>query len=121
VVLFLSVLAGGCRGRGDRLERDGAAALTGGDAARGVAAVRRYGCDACHSIPGVPGADRKVGPSLAGIDRRMYIGGVLPNSPGNLIRWIRAPREVDPNTAMPNLGVTQQDARDIAAYLYTLR
>ena len=98
-----------------------AAALTGGDPARGRAAMRAYGCVSCHTIPGVTGAQALVGPSLAGIAERSYIGGVLPNSPENLVRWIRDPRGVDPRTAMPDVGVSERDARDIAGYLYSLR
>ena len=98
-----------------------AAALTGGSPDRGRAIIPGYGCPACHTIPGVPGATGKVGPPLAGIVERAYVGGVLPNTPQNLIRWIQNPPAVDPLTAMPNVGVTQADARDIAAYLYTLR
>jgi cytochrome c2 len=98
-----------------------AAALTGGDPDRGPARMRAYGCSSCHTIPGVPGAHSEVGPPLGGIARRMYVAGVLANTPDNLVRWIRHPTQVDPNTAMPDMGVTEQDARDIAAYLYTLR
>ena len=101
--------------------KDAAAALTGGSPDRGRVLIPRYGCPACHTIPGVPGATAKVGPPLAGIVGRAYVGGVLPNTPQNLIRWIQNPPAVDPLTAMPNVGVTQADARDIAAYLYTLR
>jgi len=97
-----------------------AQAMTGGDPARGKAAIGRYGCATCHTIPGVRGADGLVGPPLSRMARRVYIAGVLTNMPDNLIRWIRSPREVDPLTAMPDLGVTPQDARDIAGYLYTL-
>jgi cytochrome c2 len=95
--------------------------MTGGDAARGPALMRKYGCQSCHVIPGVTGADGLVGPPLAGIASRSYIGGVLPNAPDNMLRWLRDPRAVDPLTAMPNVGVTASDARHIAAYLYTLR
>ena len=98
-----------------------AAALTGGDPVRGRAAMRAYGCVSCHTIPGVTGAQALVGPSLAGIAERSYIGGVLTNSPENLVRWIRDPRGVDPRTAMPDVGVSERDARDIAGYLYSLR
>jgi cytochrome c len=69
----------------------------------------------------VVGADGLVGPPLTGIASRAFIAGVLPNAPDNMIRWIRDPRAVDSLTAMPNTGVTPADARDIAAYLYTLR
>ena len=83
--------------------------------------IEGYGCGACHDIPGVRGADALVGPPLERWARRGYIAGRLPNSPENLARWIESPREVDPETAMPDLGVTETEAQDIAAYLYTLR
>jgi cytochrome c len=104
---------------------DGAAAsanqITGGNADRGRELIRSYGCGTCHSIPGVTGANGLVGPPLGGIASRSYIGGVLPNAPDNMLRWLHDPRAVDPLTAMPNVGVTPSDARHIAAYLYTLR
>ena len=106
----------------DRREsRAYAAAMTGGDPDRGRAAVTTYGCSSCHTIPGVRGADAIVGPPLTRMGGRTYVAGVLPNTPDNLVRWITDPPGVDPLTAMPNLGVTEQDARDLAAYLYTLR
>lgn len=98
-----------------------AAALTGGDPHRGAQAISRYGCSTCHTIPGVRGADALVGPPLTKMGSRSYIAGVLPNTPDNMIRWIKNPPEVDRLTAMPNLGVSDQDARDIAGYLYTLK
>jgi hypothetical protein len=67
----------------------------------------------------VPGAAGLVGPALGGIGSRAYVAGVLTNTPGNLVRWIQSPREVDPLTAMPDLGVGAGDARDIASFLYT--
>jgi cytochrome c2 len=98
-----------------------AAELTGGNSLRGQAAIRQHGCPSCHTIPGVPGAYGLVGPPLGGIASRVYIAGVLQNTPANMIRWIQAPRAVDERTAMPNLGVTESEARDIAGYLYTLK
>ena len=62
-----------------------------------------------------------VGPPLVGWARRTMVAGYLPNTPDQLVRWITAPQSVAPGNAMPNLGVTDRDARDIAAYLYTLR
>jgi cytochrome c2 len=93
----------------------------GGDPARGRAMLRKYGCQSCHTIPGVAGASGLVGPPLAGIASRAYIAGVLTNTPENMERWIQDPRAVDSLTAMPNAGVTETDARHITAYLYTLR
>ncbi|HET7436145.1 MAG TPA: c-type cytochrome [Thermoanaerobaculia bacterium] len=109
-----------CEPRPGRHEAE-AAQLTGGNPERGKTAIRRYGCGACHTIPGVAGANASVGPSLDKLASRSYLAGRLINSPDNLIRWIRFPREVDHQTAMPDMAVTDRDARDIAAYLYTLR
>jgi cytochrome c2 len=111
---------GGCE-RSGALSAQGAAHLTGGNAYRGAESIRRFGCGACHVIPGIPGAAGEVGPPLAGVGGRAYIGGVLTNTPDHMVRWIVNPRAVDSLTAMPNLGVTEGDARDIAAYLYTRR
>ena len=93
----------------------------GGNARTGRDAIRRYGCYACHTINGVPGAHGLVGPPLDGIGNREFIAGELPNTPANLMRWIQHPRQVEPHTVMPEMGVTEQDSRDIVAYLYTLR
>ncbi len=96
-----------------------AAQLTGGNPDRGAARIPQYGCGACHTIPGIPGAHGLVGPSLAGLKTRMYIAGALPNEPLNLERWVQNPHSIQERTVMPNLGVTPQDAADIAAYLYS--
>jgi cytochrome c len=93
----------------------------GGNARTGRDAIRKYGCYACHTIDGVPGARGLVGPPLDGIGNREFIAGELSNTPANLMRWIQHPRQVEPHTVMPDMGVTEQDSRDIAAYLYTLR
>ena len=98
-----------------------AIAMTDGDPARGQVLMHTYGCETCHVIPGVDGAEARVGPPLAGIATRSYIAGVLPNAPANMMKWLRDPPSVDSLTAMPNVGVTPADARHIAAYLYTLR
>ena len=102
-------------------EADAMALTHGGDAARGKVLIRKYGCGSCHTIPRVPGAESTVGPSLQGIATHAYIAGVTPNQPENMIRWIMDPPSVDEKTAMPNLHVSATDARDIAAYLYTLQ
>ncbi len=93
----------------------------GGDPKRGKVTLRLYGCGVCHTIPGVPGARGAVGPPLDRVAKRAYLAGVLPNTPANMIRWIQNAPEVDPRTAMPDMGVTERDARDIVAYLHTLR
>lgn len=101
--------------------REEAHTLTGGDPQQGVAAIGRYGCGACHTIPGVRGATGTVGPPLAGIAARTYLAGRLSNSPSNMKHWIQHPQKVSPGTAMPEMHVTDEDATHITAFLYTLR
>ena len=91
-----------------------------GDPEQGKVAIRHYGCASCHVIPGIRGSKARVGPRLNDIGEQSYIAGVLRNEPENMVRWIRNPPGVNPLTAMPYLGVTEDDARDIAAYLYTM-
>jgi cytochrome c2 len=93
--------------------------ITGGDPRAGRALIARYGCASCHQIKGIAHAESQVGPPLDKIRSRGYIAGVLPHSADNLIKWIQHPRQVVPNTAMPELGVSQAEARDMAAYLYS--
>ncbi len=95
--------------------------VPGGDPARGQAALLGYGCEACHTIPGISGTTASVGPPLTQFALRRFVAGELPNTPENVIKWIMDPQGVEPGTAMPNLNVNQAAARDIAAYLYTLR
>lgn len=118
-VALASLLQTAC-GNGTEAEQI-SQATTGGSAARGRAAIGHYGCGSCHIIPGVDAATGLVGPPLSGIGSREYVAGVLQNTPQNLIRWIENPPAVDEHTVMPNLGVTHQDAVDIAGYLYTLK
>jgi cytochrome c2 len=115
------VLLAGCENGGPSAVEKKAAEMTGGEPSRGKDIIRRYGCSTCHTIPGVEGAHGQVGPSLEGIANRAYLAGKLPNTPENMMKWIREPQEVQPGTAMPELGVTEQDGKDIAAYLYTLQ
>ena len=96
-----------------------AAAMTGGDPRRGEAMFIQYGCGSCHALRNVRNATGMVGPPLDGVALRVIIGGHLSNTPTNLEHWIRQPREVAPGTAMPDLQVGEQDARDITAFLYT--
>jgi cytochrome c oxidase assembly factor CtaG/cytochrome c2 len=98
-----------------------AEAVTGGNASAGQAAIGKYGCGSCHTIPGIRAANATVGPPLDRIARRHYLGGHLTNTPDNMIKWIQHPQVIDPKNAMPELGLGDQDARDIAAFLYTLR
>ena len=109
-MLWFSVLAAvGCDGTQPP--------ATGGNPERGLLLLREFGCASCHVIPGVAAAMGQVGPSLERIGDRVYLAGFFPNTPANMARWIRAPDTVDPLTAMPNLGVSESQARDMAAYL----
>lgn len=92
-----------------------------GDPENGRLLLRQFGCGSCHRIPGVATAEGNVGPPLDAIARRVYLAGLLPNTPDNMVRWIRSPQSIDPRTAMPDLQVTEQHARDMTAYLYRLQ
>lgn len=94
--------------------------VPGGDPERGRAAITAMGCAACHSVPGVREADALVGPPLDRFRRRGIIAGRHPNRPEVVIEWIMNPQEMNPGSGMPDMGITEQVARDIAAYLYTL-
>jgi cytochrome c2 len=96
-----------------------AAAITGGDPNRGEAMFIEYGCGSCHAVENVRTATGNVGPPLDGIATRVIVAGHLANNPTNMERWIRDPQKVSPGTAMPDLNVSQGDARDITAFLYT--
>ena len=96
-----------------------AAAMTNGDPSHGPDLIRRYGCGGCHTISAVPGADGKVAASLDELRKRVFIGGgVIRNTPENLVRWIVDPRALSSKTAMPQTGIDEKEARDVAAFLY---
>lgn len=114
-LLLSALLASGCGAPEPPKVHD----VAGGDAQRGRALVERYGCVACHSIPGLASYGANVGPPLVDLAERGYLAGVLPNTPEDMVRWLRDPPAVDPRTAMPNLGVSRAEALDIAAFLYS--
>lgn len=119
-VLAIAVLAmaTACEGRNDAFA---ARQVPGGNATNGRNYMNAAGCGTCHMIPGVVNARGMVGPPLDHFAQRSFIAGELPNTAQNLVKWIVDPQSVEPNTAMPKLGVTPAEARDIAAYLYQLR
>ena len=122
IVLFAVLVAAGTAGGSKWYYQNQseaiARALTGGEPARAPDIIRRYGCSGCHTIPGIPGADGLVGASLSDIKHRVYVGGVAFNSPENLIRWIVSPQAFSEHSAMPATGISEVEARDVAAYLY---
>jgi cytochrome c len=94
--------------------------VPGGDAAQGKRLISQYQCGACHAIPGVADAAGGAGPALHGFGRRSYIAGRISNLPDTLTQWIVDPPAMKPGTLMPDMGISQADARHMAAYLYTL-
>lgn len=90
------------------------------DPDRGRALIQATGCGACHTIPGIAGAEGSVGPNLTDFADRAYVAGVLPNRPGDLTRWLINPPAHAPETAMPDVGLNEEEARHVAAYLYGL-
>jgi cytochrome c2 len=112
----LLLLGAGCEG--GKEERPYVTA-TGGDPRAGADTIRRVGCGACHQIPGIREAHGVVAGPLTDLRARSFIAGELPNTPENLVRWISSPNEVEPRTAMPNLGLDARQARNVAAYLYS--
>lgn len=119
--LVLCIAAGivsGCSG-GQKIESY--TPITGGYAHRGKQIMEQRECGTCHTIPGIPNANGVFGPPLMMFARRSYIAGNFPNTPSYLVRWIMSPKSLKPKTAMPDLGLSRQQARDVAAYLYTLR
>jgi cytochrome c2 len=115
LVLTCAALLGGCGD--DDLRRP----FVGGDAEIGKKLITQYQCGACHAIPGVPGAGGDAGPALERFGRLGYIAGGIPNVPPRLVAWLLDPPALKPGTAMPDLGLTEQEARHMAAFLYTLR
>jgi cytochrome c len=111
---LLLVMLGACR-------QEPKSPVPGGDSQRGKEAIARYGCTACHQIPGVKGPRGMVGPPLDHMASRSVIGGKFPNNPQTMIKWLQNPPAFDPQASMPNLGVTPNDSRDITAYLYTIK
>ena len=124
VVLAVAIVAlltavGGTLWKNQRRIENIAVAMTGGDVARAPDLIRRYGCAGCHTIPGIRGGDGQVGGPLQDVRRRVYVGGVVTNSPDNMIKWIVSPQALSPRSAMPATGISEAEARDVAAYLYS--
>src|SRR3954454_3515832 len=118
-IVGLALAGGAARYWQDQKQtRDVASAMTGGYPSRAPELIRRYGCAGCHTIPGIPGGDGQVGGPLKDIRQRVYVGGVVTNSPDNMIKWIVSPQSFSPRSAMPATGISDAEARDVAAYLY---
>lgn len=90
----------------------------GGSIERGRDLMRTNGCVACHSVSGVPSVANGYGPDLDGFGGQRLIAGSLDNTPENLVAFLMNPGEVVEGTNMPNVGLTEEEARDIASWLY---
>jgi cytochrome c len=118
-IVLLVMTTGDLALRGlSRLPAQPAWAVPGGDTRRAQLAIAKYGCGSCHTIPGIHEATGRVGPMLTDFKKQGFIAGKLANVPYNLVSWIQHPQNLDPGVAMPNLGVTQTEAKDIADFLY---
>jgi cytochrome c2 len=96
-------------------------AAVAGNPAHGKVALAQYACASCHVIPGIVAPPGRIGPTLVDMGDRTIVAGLLANTPEEMIAWIRHPQKVSPGSAMPDMGVSEQDARDMAAYLEKLR
>ncbi len=93
--------------------------VEGGDAKLGKRLIEQYQCSSCHAIPGAAGASSNAGPGLEEFAKRSYIAGRIPNLTPNLVQWLVNPPAMKPGTMMPNLGVSEAEARHMAAYIYS--
>ena len=123
VVIALVALAAGAGFHWwtQRSAQQAAADLPGGNAKAGRALMRQFGCAGCHTVSGVPGAIGRVGPQLDKVADQVYIAGGVANTPENLVRWIVDPKALNPRSAMPRTGISVAQARDVAAYLHSLK
>jgi cytochrome c2 len=123
MVAATTVLLSGCSDAQQPAEQNSfdARRIVNGDVMKGRELIAAVGCGACHKIPGIPGAVGIVGPPLNTFARRTYIAGTVPNEPATLVTWVRNAPSLVPQTAMPQLPISHEDAMHIAAYLYTLR
>lgn len=113
---FAGTLLAGCDS-----EQNNARLNFSGDAQRGESLIRQYGCGGCHLIPNIASADGNVGPPLLHVGTRVYIAGYLRNSPDNMSVWLQDPQKILPGNAMPSMGISRKDSRDITAFLYSLK
>lgn len=95
--------------------------IVGADPARGLEIAGKVGCAACHETPGIAWPRGETGPSLDGFGDSPLIAGRFPNQPDQLVRWVRDAPSMAPETAMPATPITEAEARDVAAWLYTLQ
>jgi cytochrome c oxidase subunit II len=77
-------------------------------------------CVGCHTVRGVSGGG--IGPDLTHFGSRKTIaGGILPNTPENLTRWVRHAPAVKPGSVMPEQKLSDAEVTALVAYLLSLR
>jgi cytochrome c2 len=103
------------------LAQESIAPLAPGSPAHGAELIAQKGCGACHQIPGIAGANGLVGPPLTLMGRRIFVAGLLRNTPQNLAAWVLEPQRFVPGNAMPSTGLTESESLDVASYLETIR
>ncbi|MCA1408744.1 cytochrome C [Ensifer sp. IC3342] len=119
IVVAMPLVVVGANVLKERQQRRSAAmAMTQGDPSQAPPIFRKYGCGGCHVIPGIAGADGKVGGPLVDLRERVYLAGVVENTSDNLVNWIASPQRFSQRSAMPATGITESEARHLAAYLY---
>ena len=123
IALALLLLSVACnRGETAKTQTTAAPSPPIGNAARGQQLATQYGCNVCHLVPGVDGPRGSLGPSLQGVASRPMISqGTVKNTPPNLVLYLQNPASLNPQSTMPPLGVSADDAKDIAAFLMTLK
>jgi cytochrome c1 len=120
IVVATIVAVAACSNEGGSTQT-GSRVVRGASPEAGKAQIVRYGCGACHQIPGIKEAHGLVGPPLIHFGKRGTIAGFFANTPDNLTDWIQDPQHMLPGNDMPTLGVTRNEARNIAAYLENLQ
>ena len=121
IALSLAVLLTACSPERPAGAEAGAAAQPAGNAGNGRKLIDQYSCISCHMIPGIEGPHGSMGPTLEAFSRRPAIAGRIPNRPDTIAAYLQNPQAVDPQNRMPPLGITEAEARDITAYLFTLK
>jgi mono/diheme cytochrome c family protein len=117
---FVAACPAGLGACSDATEPPSFLRVAGGEPAQGRDLIYAYGCGTCHTIKGIRGARGTVGPPLVDYAERTLLAGILPNTPRHLVPWLMDPVALDPQTGMPAMGLTEPEARHVAAYLYTL-
>jgi cytochrome c len=120
VLAVSALVAGLCGCSGGGVDFAQGQKMTGGNPEAGKHAIVIHDCSSCHVIPGIEGDENVQGPPLSRWATRKTVAKEWSNTPANLENWIRHSEELRPGTTMKLMSVSEKDARDIAAYLFSL-